>query len=304
MKQDVYQSITDRIVTAIEEGKTAPWQKPWRSSGGMPISLSTGRPYRGINVLLLALSGYDDPRWGTYKAIGDVGGQVRKGEKATQVVLWKTVPRNPGPGDEDPGSYWFMRFFNVFNARQADGLPELEREEERAFTPIQLAEEIVREYVFEPGSANPGPPVMYGYDRAAYSPSLDHVVMPEPQQFVSDESFYTTLFHELVHSTGHEKRLARIEPALFGTDPYAKEELVAEIGASFLAGMAGFEDAGGDQSAAYVAGWLRPLSGDPKFVVQAAAQAQKAADAILQDSFAQAQASQASQAGALAAVPS
>jgi antirestriction protein ArdC len=109
--------------------------------------------------------------------------------------------------------------------------------------------------------------------------------MPEQKQFDSDEAYYTTLFHELVHSTGSEKRLKRLEPALFGSDPYAREELVAEVGASFLSGIAGFESAGGDQSAAYLAGWLERIKNDPKLVVQAAAQAQKAADLILNITF-------------------
>jgi len=284
MKNDVYQAITDKIVAAIEAGGTAPWKRPWKLSGGTPISLRSGKPYRGINVLLLGIANYDDPRWGTYKAIGEAGGQVRKGEKSSQVVLWKPVPKKDA-GDGEPGSYWLLRFYSVFNARQADGLPELPVEEEREFTPIQLAERIVDGYVWERANGNTGPPVMHGYDRAAYSPSEDRVIMPEPEQFVSDEAYYTTLFHELIHSTGSEKRLKRIETTLFGSDPYAKEELVAEIGASFLSGVAEFEDAGGDQSAAYLSGWIGKLKEQPKLIVQAAAQAQKAADLILGTTF-------------------
>lgn len=286
-KQDLYAAITNRITEALEAGGTVPWNKPWRSSGGFPISLSTKRPYRGINVLLLAIENYADPRWGTYRAIDGLGGQVRKGQKGTQIVFWKRVSRRPKDDDDNGGSYWMLRHFTVFNASQADGLPELEVEETREFTPIEEAQKIVDGYVWDPsgGNENIGPPVLGGYNAALYNPARDVIQMPAPEDFFLDESYYSTLFHEMIHSSGHEKRLKRIEPALFGTDPYAKEELVAEIGASFLGGVAGFETAGGDQSAAYVAGWLKPLQDDPKLIVTAAGQAQKAADLILGTTF-------------------
>jgi antirestriction protein ArdC len=275
---DVYKRVTDRIVEQLEAG-VAPWKKPWRTFGGVPTSLSTGRPYRGVNVLLLTIEGYADPRWGTYKAIKAAGGQVRKGEKGTYIILWKPVTRRAeGDGEED-SAYMLLRMYSVFNATQADGLPELEREE-REFTPIEAASKIVQDYAWVPG-----PPLQHGYDQASYSPTRDIVSMPDPQVFESDEAYYSTLFHELVHSTGHEKRLARIEPALFGTDPYGKEELVAEMGAAFLAGIAEFEEAGGAQSAAYIAGWLERVEKEPRLVVQAAAQAQKAVDLMLGTSW-------------------
>jgi antirestriction protein ArdC len=134
------------------------------------------------------------------------------------------------------------------------------------------------------GYENP-PLIRFGGDRAFYQPSSDIVQVPEAREFFSGDAYYSTLFHELVHSTGHEKRLKRIEPALFGSDPYAREELVAEVGASMLGAVAGIESAGGDQNAAYIAGWLEALSRDRKLVVQAAAQAQKAADWILGETF-------------------
>lgn len=293
-RRDIYQEVTEKIVTAIEAGEVAPWQRPWKLSGGFPVNIKNGRRYRGVNVMLLMLEGYDDPRWGTYNAIKDAGGQVRRGEHHTQIVFWKRIERkNPKEGEDR--AYRMLRTYQVFNAKQADGLPELSVEEEREFTPIEAADEIVRHYVWAEGSASGisahtdvtrinqavGPLVKHGYDRAAYDLRQDVVLMPEPKQFNSDEAYYTTLFHELTHSTGAEKRLKRIESALFGSDPYAREELVAEIGASFLSGVAGFESAGDDQSAAYVGGWLDRIKGDPKLVVQAAGQAQRAADLVL-----------------------
>lgn len=291
-RKDIYREVSDRILARLEAGELPPWTKPWKLSGGYPISLRSGKRYRGVNVLLLLMEGYDDPRWGTYRAIAEAGGQVRKGEKATRIVLWKPVKKNRGTEQEE--NYMLLRDYDVFNANQADGLPELPVEEVRPFTPIETAEAIVRDYIWIEGNTGGitnregqvlGPLVKHGFDRAAYSQSGDVVTMPDPEQFTSDEAYYTTYFHELVHSTGHEKRLKRLEPALFGTDPYAREELTAEIGASFLSGVAEFESAGNDQSAAYLAGWIKRIKEEPKLIVQASAQAQKAVDLILGTTF-------------------
>lgn len=295
-KRDIYQAVTDRIVAAIEAG-VAPWRRPWALSGGYPISLSTGKHYRGINVLLLMLEGRSDPRWGTYDAIKKAGGQVRRGEESTKIVFWKRIERKKPKEGEDK-NYVLLRSFSVFNATQADGLAPLPVVEEREFSPIEAAEAIVREYVWAEGDETSsgitkvsrigqalGPMVRHGGDRAAYSITNDVVMMPKPEQFISDEAYYTTLFHELVHSTGAEKRLKRLEPALFGSDPYGREELVAEMGAAFLSGVAGFESAAGDESAAYIGGWLEKIKGEPKLVVTAAAAAQKASDLILGVTF-------------------
>lgn len=318
MRRDVAQEITDRIVAALERG-VVPWRKPFKTMGGRPVNIKTGRQYRGVNVLLLSLEEYDDPRWGTFDAMKNAAadearrqgreivveitpggkryweiidgervwftGGVRKGQKGTQIVLWKPVPaKKNSAGETERDGYFFLTYYNVFNATQVQGVPELEKYE-REFTPIEQAEQIVGNYIFEPGSGNDGPPVYYGSNSAFYVPSKDEVRMPDPEAFESDQAFYCTLFHELIHSTGHESRLRRIEPALFGSDPYAREELVAEIGASFLAGAAEFDDAGGDQSAAYVGHWLERIRDDKKFVTTAAAQAQKAADRILGVTF-------------------
>lgn len=279
-KQDVYASVTDRIVEALEAG-TVPWHKPWATRGG-PVSLSTGKAYRGINVFLLALEGYADPRWGTYKAIAAAGGQVRKGEKGTHIILWKPARFTPEPGSDgetaDERGYLLLRQYVVFNAEQADGLPELEPLNDHEHTPNERAEALAAGWTT-------GPHVAHGYDGASYSPTTDVVRMPEPDAFDTPDDYYATLFHELTHATGHESRLNRLEPAIFGSDPYAREELVAELGASMLAGLVGLTTAAGANSAAYVAGWLRRLKDDRKLVVNAAAQAQKAADLITGTTF-------------------
>lgn len=274
MSKDVYQEVTDRIVAALETG-VAPWAKPWVSGG--PINVRNGRHYRGINIFLLGLQPYGDPRWGTFKAVKEAGGYVRKGEKSTSIILWKPVYKTK-PGETQEGevdqSYLLLKTYSVFNAEQCEDLPPFETEFEHE--PIERAQMIVDGY-------EAGPGVLYGGGRAYYSPMQDLVRCPELGQFRTAEGFYGTLYHELIHSTGHEKRLKRIEPALFGTDPYAREELVAEMGAAMLCGVAGIDNL--DESASYVGGWLKRLQDDRKLVVQAAAQAQKAADLILGTTF-------------------
>jgi len=279
-KNDVYEQVTDRIIAALEAGETVPWRKPWKALAGLPVNVRNGKPYRGVNVFLLGFAGYSDPRWGTYKAITEAGGQVRKGEKGTSIILWKPV-KQKGEGEEQGSSYMLLKTYVVFNAQQADGLPELERDELREHEADERAEALVAGF-----KAAGGPGIFHEYDRAFYRPSADLVGMPKPEQFESSESYYTTLFHELVHSTGHEKRTGRVEEwTTFGSDPYAKEELVAEMGASMLAGLAGLEMAGGEQSAAYVANWLQRFKNDRKLIIQAAAAAQKAADMIAGTTF-------------------
>ena len=271
-KRDIYTEVTDRIVAALENG-TVPWRRPWSATGG-PHSLD-GRNYRGINIFLLELMGYGDPRWGTFKAVKRHGGNVRKGEKGTRVILWKPIPKKDEKGEAD-GSYLLLRDYVVFNAEQCDDIEPLPVVESD-ITPNEAADAIVAEYTFG------GPIVQYGKSGAYYVPATDKIGMPNRETFVSTDAHYSTLFHELVHSTGHESRLKRIEVALFGTDNYSREELVAEMGAAMLCGLTGIDNQ--DQSAAYIEGWLKPLQNDRKFVVQAAAKAQKAVDLMIGTTF-------------------
>lgn len=284
VKVDVYQVITDKIVELLDAG-TAPWHKPWNSETGMPLSMSTGKAYRGVNVFLLAMEsvvhGYTSPWWGTYKQISGRGGQVRKGEKSTMVILWKPIIKV----DEETGkraAFFMLRTFNVFNAEQTEdpsvlGLPDREdtaRDNER----LDECEAAVAQYLAT------GPGLSIGGDRAAYSPSMDLVIMPERNDFDGSAQYYGAMFHELTHSTGHESRLARkdlMESHAFGDAAYSREELVAEMGAAFLSGMTGIDAATLPNSAAYLQNWLSALRGDKKLVVIAAAQAQKAAELIL-----------------------
>lgn len=290
-KTDPYDEITDRIIAALEAG-VAPWRKPWTSAGTLPLSMSSGKPYRGLNVMLLALTaleqGYASPYWGTFKQINERGGNL-KGAKSTVVTLWKTF-RKVDPETGEPRTMFFLKTFRVFNADQAvwpEGSKRPVLDVELAdHDPIAEAQAIIDGYV---GGENGPAYRSIRSDSAHYVPATDSITVPELNQFATPEEFYSTAFHECGHSTGHRTRLARRELATFthfGDEMYSKEELVAEMTAAFLCGHAGIETTL-DNSAAYLANWLKALRNDKKLLVSAAGAAQKAADRIRGVSYAE-----------------
>jgi antirestriction protein ArdC len=273
MNTSIYEQVTDRIIDLLEKG-TVPWRKPWTVHTGLPRNLITKKPYRGINTFLLHAMKYESPFWLTYRQAVELGGHVRKGEKSCPVVFWKRLEfENAETGEKE--RIPLLRFYYVFNVAQCEGLkdaPALTVE-----TPSSKPEEII--------AAMPQrPEIKHGLAAAFYSPSADTVSIPARTRFENDNGYFDTLFHELVHSTGHTSRLNRstlTESAGFGSNPYCKEELVAEMGAAFLCGLAGIGETVLENSAAYVQNWLKQLQNDKTLIVQAAAQAQKAADFIL-----------------------
>lgn len=282
-KIDVYQSVTDKIMAALEAG-TIPWEKPWRSVAGvLPTSMSSRKTYRGVNVWLLSLaaqaSGYRSPYWGTYNQISELGGQVQRGEKSTSVILWKPVVKKEE--DDSISRFLVIRSFAVFNAEQADWADGSKRPAdpvmpETTWDALKVAEMLAN-------LMPQRPEIKHGGNRAYYSPNLDFVGMPPTSSFDAPDGYYATLYHELVHSTGHKSRVGRegIEAMDgFGSEKYSREELVAEMGASYLCSEAGIPPRI-DQSAAYLASWLKALNNDKTMVVKAAAQASKAVDFIL-----------------------
>jgi len=274
---NVYEIITEDIIKILESG-TAPWSSPWAGKGGQPANLITKKPYRGINPWILLSAGYTSPYWLTFKQAKDLGGCVRKGEKARRVIFWK-VDQPDGSGDgETPDRRFVLRYYSVFNVAQ-DGIdgyipavPELPADHD----PIAAAEQIVNGYA--------GPSLDWTSSGAWYRPATDHVSMPPRSIFTSAEGMYSTLFHELAHSTGHSSRLNRpgiVEMAGFGSATYSREELIAELTAAYLMGHAGILAPQIEQSAAYLQSWIKALRGDARLIVTAAAGAQKAADYIL-----------------------
>jgi antirestriction protein ArdC len=275
MKNHTYERITDRITALLEQG-TVPWHKPWKARTGLPRNLVSQKPYRGINVFLLIAMSYESPLWLTFRQVSRLGGSVRKGEKACPVVFWKQLRIEDKESGEQKKKY-LLRFYHVFNVTQCDGLKIGTEPVETPLNGISRPEEIV--------AGMPLPPVIkHGMTRAYYSPREDCVGLPARERFDTADGYYATLFHELVHSTGHEKRLKRstvTESSGFGSNPYCKEELIAEMGAAFLCGQAEIDRRTIENSAAYIKGWLEQLRSDKTLIVQAAAQAQKAADFIL-----------------------
>ncbi|QDS99308.1 ArdC family protein [Adhaeretor mobilis] len=284
-RRDIYQEVTSRILELLDAG-VAPWRRPIKRSAhgdGMPKSFSTGKNYRGINVFLLAMTswahGYESDYWATFNQVKKNQGAVKKGEKSTLVVFWKQATTKDKESGEEI-TIPVLRHYNVFNAEQCEGVnaPDQVDEEVQAepFIPIEEADSIVTNY------AN-GPLVVHIGSAAMYLPSTDTVRIASPDRFEARESYYATLFHELVHSTGHKSRLNRglnEAPAPFGSLDYSKEELVAEMGAAFLCATAGISPPTIEQSAAYIDGWRKKLKDDKKLVVQAAGQGQRAADHI------------------------
>lgn len=281
---DVYQIITDKIIDHLKKG-VIPWRKPWRVSD-VPMNLITKKPYRGMNFFLLALTPYKSNYWLTFKQAQDIGGNVKKGEKSTLIVFWKIYKKKDGSvdenGEESTENIPVLRYYNVFNADQVEGIeskiPKVEEEEKLdldLFNDFSEAESIVENYQNKPL-------IKFDSNSAYYMPALDAIHMPTKETFVSVEEHYSTLFHEIIHSTGHKKRLNRLnKTAAFGNKDYSYEELVAELGSAFLCSQANISNATIENSAAYINGWLKKLRSDSKILLKAAGAAQKAADHVL-----------------------
>ena len=279
--QKVYADVFEQIIREMEQGRT-PWVRPW--TGGGPYNAATGRRYSGGNVIALIFAGaqYSTQGWLTWNQAIEAGCVVRKGERSTTVFFMskavKKATQGNGPtvADEDPASYFFARGFRVFNLDQLDelepgALASLKArhtpETLQGFEAIEEAEELVE---------RSGAEITHGASLACYIPALDAIRMPDPETFTSREGYYATLFHELAHWTGGEKRLKRITPARFGSADYAFEELVAELASAFLSGRFGFAQI--SQSAAYLKGWAKACRQHPEMLAKAASLAQKAAD--------------------------
>ena len=281
-QEKIYEMITNKIIEALEKG-TVPWRMPWNGYiKGSPQNFINKNKYRGINTFLLKLAMRSTPYWITYKQAKQLKGNVKKGEKGYPVIFWKWFEIDDKETDEKK-QVPLLRYYTVFNLDQCEGikLPDAEKPETREFNPIDQAEAIIS------GMPNK-PTIIHNEARAYYRPSADIVNMPERELFHSDSEYYSTLFHELTHSTGHETRLNRengIKNHMFGAADYSKEELIAEMGAAFLCADAAIEHETIENSAAYIDGWLTRLKNDKKILIQAAGKAQKATDYILNKQY-------------------
>lgn len=276
---DIHQHITTQIVTAIEQG-AGDFQLPWHQGGQVsrPTNISSKRAYRGVNILALWAAshacGYSSGVWGTYRQWAEAGAQVRKGEKSSYVVFYKELEFAQDDGT-DPETRLFARATPVFAAEQVDGLPSV---------PVSDRPEIERIATVEAFVAATGAVISHGGDRAYYRPSTDSIQIPCASDFVgtatstAQESYYSTLLHELTHWSAPEQRCNRTFGKRFGDDAYAVEELVAELGAAFLCADLGITLEPRLDHAQYLTSWLSVLKADKKAIFTAASAASKAAD--------------------------
>jgi len=274
-KASTYEIVTQKIIERMEQGDI-PWKKPWKAQ--LPRNLITNKPYRGVNLLLLGSQDYQSPYWLTFKQAQEKGGHVRKGEKGSMVTFWKILEKDLEEEDKEGKELQFLlRYYTVFNLAQCEGIKA--PPPEKVVDPIQKCEEIV-------GGYKDPPAVRYNNaDKACYAPMGDYVSIQPKETFRSAEDYYACFFHELAHSTGHEKRLGRFQsrdvPRPLVGDEYSKEELVAELVSAFLCAEAGIDNSQIENSAAYIQGWLKPLRNDKRLIVIASSQAAKAVRYIM-----------------------
>lgn len=287
MKIDAYQMVTDRICELLEQG-FIPWDKPWAMVSDCAWSGHDGHAYTLLNQFLLAdpakkYKGFDElikdiaGEWVTFKQAQDRGGKVKKGEHGRKVVFFSMVPKKDEDGNETEKLIPVVSWSTVFKISQCEGIEQkfhTDADTLYDFKPNQTADEVATEYIYREG-------INFGTkhsNKACYNPTTDTVTMPLPEQFKDNAEYYSTLFHELTHSTGHPKRLNRIvKTAAFGDDEYSAEELVAEIGSASIMATLGLENGGTFRnSAAYIQNWLKALKNDKKLIVTAASKAEKA----------------------------
>ncbi len=265
------------------EDVTAPWRRLWNPALGADRNLTTDCAYRGSNVFMTAIQGYSSPFWTTRKQCEDLGGEINRQDDGklapyTPILFWCF----PTPEQKEAGRFPFVKFYQLWNVEQTTGLEEkaaekLEAHEGPPNNPIEAAQEVVDGWF---GC----PPVRYGNARAFYTPGTDSITMPDIQAFASAEAFYSTMFHEMSHATGHRTRLNRDGvtcPVRFASHDYSEEELIAEMGAGMLAAFCGIDTPETvDNSAAYLDHWLKKLKREPGMLAASGGAAQKAVDLI------------------------
>ena len=290
---EIHAEIADKFIEMLEAG-VVPWRKPWTVLGE-PANLISGKPYRGINPIILGLCPYNSPYWLTYKQAQELGGHVKKGEKSTMIVFFKRIGIEDKEQTDKEGNPLkkfipLLKCIRVFNVEQCENLKHKRLDEYEAKVEefknrakndqgvIEQAEAIIK-------TMPNCPPIVEIGDRAFYQPSTDSITMPPKHLFEELVEFYQTLFHEMIHSTGHEKRLSRegvTNLSFFGSHRYGKEELIAELGASMLSHEAGIvNEKMIENSAAYLGSWIKTIREDPSIIIGAASKAQAAVDYVL-----------------------
>src|SRR3954451_19753977 len=272
MTKSVYEIITERIIERLENG-VVPWRKPWTNSNA--VNWKTQKSYRGINNFLV-----DPGEYASKKQILEAGGRIKKEEmKNSYIIVYWILKEKEDEETKEKKTFVKPLYYRVWEInKQCTGLESKRSNETFEHDPIQKAEEVFKNYI-------DSPTYTFNSGQAVYYPMWDRINRPQIKDFKVPEEYYCTLFHEMTHSTGHKSRLAppgiMTEGVAFGDEIYSKEELVAEMGAAMLCGVAGIDNSTLENSASYIDSWLRSLKKESRLVLQAAAQAQKAADYIL-----------------------
>jgi antirestriction protein ArdC len=274
MRPDLAETVTAKLLTLMATHGTS-WRTPWVGQG-LQRNAASKKPYRGINTVILMTSGFQSPFFATYKQWGELGAQVRKGEKSTAIFFWKPFNIKDRETEEEK-QIMLSRTYAVFNLSQVDNAPALV---------IEKRPEIERHAECDRIIAETGAAIHYGGDKEAFIPSHDTVIMPTPNQFESRDAFYSTAFHELAHWTGHRSRLDRNLKGRFGTESYAGEELIAECSAALTCATTGVIPEPRKESAQYLNSWMKVLRDDKRAIISAFSHAQRATDYIMQDQVA------------------
>jgi len=292
LKKELYKNVTAALVEQMEQG-VAIWQQPWVTSKVyQPQNGASGRLYNGFNRMYLGFLQMDmfdsnDPRWFTFTNVKDLGGKVKKGSKSTIVVYnapATTEVENESTGEVETKTWWNVKYYKVFHATQVEGLPEYDVESEAPVQP-DSDEDYEGLGMLDAWCHNNLHSYEYGGNKACYITSMDTIQMPMPDMFKRQSWYAQTLAHEIIHATGAEKRLNRLEKTGFGTDTYAKEELIAEFGAAMLCGGLDIPT-DMEQSAAYLKGWAKRCKDEPGLLISAANMAEKAVDFVMEEAYA------------------
>lgn len=274
---NLFQSVSETIVSKLSQG-VIPWRKTW--AAGLPCSVGTQKEYRGINIILLGLCDYTSRYWVTYKEALRLKGYVQKGSKGSRVIYWhwrtpEERQRLIDTGKATSPAPCTPFLSTVFNLEQTEGITPPGND-----LNCQRKGKLDKAEAFLATLPTGGPTVSHGVHFApCYRPSSDAIQLPHLSQFQSAEHYYSTLFHELVHSTGHPARLNRIQAGQRELEAYSFEELVAELGAAFLCALTGIENQRTiEEHAKYIHGWQEFLRSDPGCFMRAASEAQKAVD--------------------------
>lgn len=280
MKKSVYEMITERIIEQLENG-VIPWQKPWSGTHSGAYNRISNKPYSLLNQMILKHNG----EYATFKQWSDLGGKIRKSEKSEVVTFWKIqqIEEINEDGEKTIKQLPLLRYYNVFHISQVDGVEPKEDLKISELEPIEEAEKIKLDYmsrehlkIFEKVTND-----------ALYSPIQDYIQVPCKEQYQDIEEFYSTLFHEMIHSTGHKSRLNRPDMqgiVRHGSEKYSKEELTAELGSAMIINILGIEtEKSFKNSSGYIQDWLQVLKNDNKFIVSASSKAEKAVKYILNE---------------------